>query len=104
MAEVIRRAGAESKALIAMDVDADTLKLINMGEIDSTISQRPYTMGYVGLKTLAELHHALPKSFSTDYPSDPHSPYPVFIDTGTALVDKTNVDNYLKISAEADKK
>ncbi len=96
VAEVLRRAGAESRALITMDVDEDTLKLINMGEIDSTISQRPYTMGYVGLKTLAEIHHALPAKFGTDYGVDPHSPYPVFLDTGTALVDRTNVDTFIK--------
>lgn len=101
VAEVLRRGGLESRALIAMDVDADTLKLINMGEIDSTISQRPYTMGYVGLKNLAEIHHALPTKFTTDYGVDPHSPYPVFIDTGTALVDKTNVDTFIKSASDA---
>jgi ribose transport system substrate-binding protein len=84
-----------------MDVDEDTLKLVNLGEIDSTISQRPYTMGYVGLKELAEIHHQLPAKFATDYAFDPHSPYPVFIDTGTALVDRTNVDTYLKMIADA---
>ena len=100
VAEVLRRAGAESRALIAMDVDADTLKLINMNEIDSTISQRPYTMGYVGLKALAEIHHALPTKFATDYGFNPHSPYPVFVDTGTALVDKTNVDSFIKANGQ----
>ncbi len=100
VAEVLRRGGLESRALITMDVDSDTLKLINMGEIDSTISQRPYTMGYVGLKALAEIHHALPKKFGTDYGFDPHSPYPVFLDTGTALVDRTNVDNFIKANGQ----
>lgn len=104
VAEVLRRAGASDRPLIAMDVDDATLKLINMGEIDSTISQRPYTMGYVGLKTLAEIHHALPTHFAADYGTDPHSPYPVFIDTGTALVDKTNVDTFLKGAAEVEGK
>ncbi len=100
VAEVLRRANASDRPLIAMDVDNETLKLINMGEIDSTISQRPYTMGYVGLKALAEIHHALPAKFATDYATDPHSPYPVFMDTGTALVDKTNVDNFIKANAQ----
>lgn len=104
VAEVLRRANAGDRPLIAMDVDSETLKLINMGEIDSTISQRPYTMGYVGLKALAEIHHALPSKFATDYGVDPHSPYPVFLDTGTALVDRTNVDNFMKSAAEANGK
>jgi ribose transport system substrate-binding protein len=109
VAEAVRRANSEAGAnaqgpvLIAMDVDDATLKLVNMGEIDSTVSQRPYTMGYVGLKNLAEIHHALPQRFQADYWTDPHSPYPVFIDTGTALVDKTNVDTFLKSAAEAEK-
>ncbi|NYF80923.1 substrate-binding domain-containing protein [Granulicella arctica] len=100
IADVLRRVSATDRTLIAMDVDADTLKLVNLGEIDSTISQRPYTMGYVGLKQLAEIHHALPQHFGTDYGSDPHSPYPVFIDTGTALVDQTNVDRFMKSGSE----
>lgn len=100
VAEVLQRGGLESRALITMDVDADTLRLINMNEIDSTISQRPYTMGYVGLKALAEIHHALPAKFATDYGFDPHSPYPVFLDTGTALVDKTNVDAFIKANGQ----
>ena len=104
IAEVLHRVEGSDRTLIAMDVDQDTLKLINMGEIDSTVSQRPYTMGYVGLKTLAEIHHALPQRFATDYGFDPHSPYPVFIDTGTALVDPSNVDNFIKIVAETEAK
>ncbi len=104
IAEVLHRANADDRTLIAMDVDADTLRLVNMGEIDSTISQRPFTMGYVGLKQLAAIHHDLPQHFGADYASDPRSPYPAFIDTGTALVDRTNVDTYLKSNAEAEGK
>jgi len=37
---------------------------------------------------------------TTDYSQDAFSPYPVFVDTGTSLVDKRNVDAYLA-SAEA---
>ena len=99
--EVLNRLKASDRTAIAMDVDTDTLKLVNLGELDSTISQRPYTMGYVGLKMLADIHHALPQRFAADYGTDPHSPYPVFIDTGTALVDRTNVDTYIKVDAEA---
>jgi ribose transport system substrate-binding protein len=92
--DVLRRANATDRTVIAMDVNPDTLKMVNLGNIDSTISQRPYTMGYVGLRMLASIHHSLPKQFATDYATDPHSPYPVFLDTGTALVDKTNVDRF----------
>jgi ribose transport system substrate-binding protein len=86
-----------------MDIDPDTLNLIKSGNIDSTISQKPYTMAYIGLKGLDEVHHYLPKQFRTDYGVNSFSPYPVFVDTGTSLIDKTNVDMLLENSAEAQK-
>jgi ribose transport system substrate-binding protein len=84
-----------------MDVDPDTLQLIKEGVIDSTIAQKPYTMGYFGLKQLDEINHYRPAQFRTDYGVDSFSPYPVFVDTGTALVDKNNVDIFLSAAAEA---
>jgi ribose transport system substrate-binding protein len=57
-------------------------------------------MGYVGLKALDEIHHDPPKSLSKDYSTNSFAPYPVFVDTGTALVDKTNVDSYIATAAE----
>jgi ribose transport system substrate-binding protein len=36
-----------------------------------------------------------------DFASDPFSPYPVFVDTGTSLVDKKNVDMYISAAAQA---
>ena len=66
------------------------------------LPQRPYTMELCRPQAYwPGIHHALPSKFSLDYGSDPHSPYPVFIDTGTALVDKTHVDQYIKNATEA---
>jgi ribose transport system substrate-binding protein len=96
IAEVLKRKNANDRLLIAMDSDADTLGLIKDGSIDSTISQKPFTMGYVGLKALDEIHHNKPTSFLNNYAVDSTSPYPVFVDTGTAIVDKINVDMYLQ--------
>lgn len=101
IAEVLKRKNATDRLLIAMDVDADTLNLIKDGSIDSTISQKPYTMGYVGLKELDEIHHNLPKPFRNNYAVDSFSRYPLFVDTGTAIVDKVNVDLYLGAAATA---
>jgi ribose transport system substrate-binding protein len=58
-------------------------------------------MGYYGLKALDEIFHAPPAQMSKDYGSDPFSPYPVFVDTGTSLVDKNNVDLYIAAAAQA---
>lgn len=94
IAEVLKRKGVTDRVVIAMDIDADTLNLIKDGSIDSTISQKPFTMGYIGLKSLDEIHHYLPKPFHINYSVDSFSPYPVFVDTGTAIVDKVNADIY----------
>lgn len=95
IAEVLKRSNAADRTLIAMDVDPETLQLIKSGNIDSTVSQKPYTMGYVGLKALDEVHHYLPKPLQANYQIDSFAPYPVFVDTGTSLVDKSNIDVYL---------
>lgn len=95
VAEVLKRAHATDRTLIAMDVDKDTLQLIQDGSVEATIAQKPYTMGYVGLKALDEIHHYPHKPFKSNYTVDPFAPYPVFVDTGTALVDKDNVALYL---------
>ncbi len=91
IAEVLKRNNMTDRVLIAMDVDPDTLNLINSGIIDSTVSQKPYTMGYVGLKALDDVHHMHSKQFRSDYSVDFQSPFPAFIDTGSALITKENV-------------
>lgn len=95
VAEVLKRAHATDRTLIAMDVDKETLQMIEDGTIEATIAQKPYTMGYVGLKALDEIHHYPHKPFKSNYTVDAFAPYPVFVDTGTALVDKVNASLYL---------
>ncbi len=101
VAEVLQRAKATDRTLIAMDVNPETLELIKSGAIDSTVSQKPYTMGYVGLKLLDEVHHDPDHKFLTNYSVDSFAPFPIFVNTGTALVDKHNVDVYLQRASEA---
>jgi ribose transport system substrate-binding protein len=91
VAEAIKRAGALGRLLVGMDVDIDTLHLVADGTVDSTISQKPYTMAYLGLKALDSLHHYPVNPLSADYALDPYAPYPAFVDTGVALVDASNV-------------
>ena len=88
--EVLKRNHATDRTVIAMDVDPDTLSLIDDGTIDSTISQKPFTMGYLGLKMLDEAHHSQ-KTLKNSYAVDAKSPFPAFIDTGSALITKLNV-------------
>jgi ribose transport system substrate-binding protein len=94
--EVLRRANLKDRVVIAMDVDKDTLDLVKEGVIAATVAQKPFTMAYVGVKMLDQLHHDPLPSLTKNYAIDPQSPIPSFIDTGSALVDAGNVDQYLQ--------
>ena len=59
---------------MAWDVNQDTLDGIKAGTIDSTIAQKPFTMGYFGLKALDEIYHAPPNQLTKDYSADPSRP------------------------------
>ena len=48
---------------------------------------------------LYEVFHNPPPQLNKDFKTDFFSPYPVFVDTGTTLVDKGNVDLYLSAAA-----
>jgi ribose transport system substrate-binding protein len=100
VADAVRRQKVTDRVVVAWDVDQDTLSAITDGTIEATVSQKPYTMGFVGLKELDEIFHNKPKSLTKDYSVDPFSEYPVFLDTGTALVDKANVDLYARSASE----
>jgi ribose transport system substrate-binding protein len=60
-------------------------------------------MAYVGLKALDEVYHDPPAHLTKDYSADAFSPYPTFVDTGTELVDKNNVDLYIASAAQGTK-
>jgi ribose transport system substrate-binding protein len=95
VANVLNSNGIKGKTIIAMDTDPDTLQWIQKGVIAATISQKPYTMAYVGLKMLDELHHSGLKNLDSDWTHHNFAPVPAFVDTGSALVDKSNVDAFL---------
>ena len=65
---------------------------IQKGVIAATISQKPYTMSFVGVKMLDDLYHHKLSTLSNDWAKDSFAPIPSFVDTGSSLVDKTNVD------------
>jgi ribose transport system substrate-binding protein len=99
VADALKRANSSGRLVVAWDVNPDTLDEIKAGTIDSTVAQKPYTMAYFGMKALDEVFHAPPSQLGKDYSASSVAPYPFFVDTGTSLVDKTNVDLY--INAEA---
>lgn len=94
-----QRAHAAGRLLVAMDVDEDTLKMVKDGTIDSTLSQKPYTMALLGLQALDHIHHYPPKSLQANNSLDPFAPVPSFVDTGVTLIDMDNVNTLLSKNA-----
>lgn len=99
--EVLRRGNTKDRTVIAMDVDKDTLDLVKDGTIAATVAQKPFTMAFVGVKMLDDLHHYPLPSLTKVYEVDPFAPIPSFIDTGVALVDANNVDDFLRAQQES---
>lgn len=95
IATVLERKKVTGKVLIAMDTDARTLEWIQKGTITATIGQKPFTMAYLGVKILDDLHHHPLKSLSSNFAQDSFSPMPAFVDTGATLIDKSNVDAFI---------
>lgn len=82
--------------IVAMDTDPRTIDFIQKGVISATIAQRPYTMAYFGTKLLADIHLNPPKPLADTWGQSPVAPLPTFVDTGTFVIDKSNVDSYLQ--------
>jgi ribose transport system substrate-binding protein len=100
VAEAVKRSKTPDAILMGMDVDQATLELVKDGTVQATISQKPFTMAFLGLKALDDLHHYPLKPLARDYGSDASSPIPAFVDTGVSLVDKINVDKFLAPAAK----
>src|SRR5262249_37767771 len=85
---------APDRGLLAMDTEQETLDAIKGGTIAATIAQKPFTMSFVGVHILDDLHHNKLNSLDHDWGKDPNSPLPNFVDTGATLIDKSNVDQF----------
>ncbi len=98
VAEVLDR-NKTDKVVIAMDTDEGTLNWIKQGRIVATIAQKPGTMGYFGLKMLDDLHHHKITPLDGNWSQNANSPIPNFVDTGSMLIDKDNVDAFIRAQA-----
>ncbi len=101
VAEVLSRNQITGKTVIAFDTDQDTLDWIRKGVITATVGQKPYTMAYFGVKMLDMLEHQKLPNLQANFAQDANSPIPSFIDTGAALIDKSNVDQFQPLGPPA---
>ena len=95
VADVLER-NKTDKVVVAMDTDPRTLEWIQKGRISATIGQKSYTMAYYGLKMVDDLFHNKITPLGNNWAEDSFSPIPTFVDTGATLIDKSNVDSFLK--------
>jgi ribose transport system substrate-binding protein len=96
VAGVLNSYHVTGKTVIAMDTDQETLDWIQKGVIAATIAQKPYTMAFVGFQMLDNLYHHKPPSLDRDWSKDSYAPIPGFVDTGSDLIDKNNVQDFIQ--------
>jgi ribose transport system substrate-binding protein len=90
-AEALHRLNLDGKIpIVAMDKSPETLDFIAQGAIAATVSQKSYTMAFYGLRFLDDLHHNIVHEFK-DWQTAPVSPLPSRVDTGTAVIDASNL-------------
>jgi ribose transport system substrate-binding protein len=93
-ADAVHRFNMEGKLpIVAFDNDPETLNWIDKGAIAVTITQKPYVMSYYALKFLDDLHHNAVHQFK-DWRIGPGAPMPTSMDTGTVVIDKSNLQLY----------
>jgi ribose transport system substrate-binding protein len=85
--------------IVAFDKDPQTLEGIQRQWITATVVQKPYVMAFYGVRFLDDLHHNAVHEFK-DWATAPTAPLPTFVDTGTAVVDSTNLAAFQKALAE----
>jgi len=100
VAEALHRLNLGGKIpMVAMDKTPETLDFIAEGVIAATVSQKPYTMAFYGLRFLDDLHHNIVHEFK-DWQTAPVPPLPTRVDTGTAVIDATNLAAFKAAEAE----
>ena len=104
VATVLNSNGVKNKIVVAMDTDPDTLDWIRKGVISATISQKPFTMSFVGLQMLDVLFHHKLSPLDRNWANDSFASIPAFIDTGAAVIDKANVEEFSQASKTATQK
>jgi len=90
VARGVAEAGKQGKIkIVSFDFNPDTLDAIDAGQIDGTIGQGTWQMGFWSLMQLFMVQHGLVRSVS-DWQAAKISPLPPSVDTGTVFINKDN--------------
>ena len=85
--------------IVAFDKEPQTLEAIDKKWVTATVAQKPYVMAFYGVRFLDDLHHNVVHEFK-DWRTAPSDPLPTFVDTGTAVIDTSNLAAFQKALAE----
>jgi ribose transport system substrate-binding protein len=85
--------------IVAFDKEPATLDAIERGGITATVAQKPYVMAFYGVRFLDDLHHNVVHEFK-DWATAPAGPLPTFVDTGTVVIDSSNLATIRKALAD----
>jgi ribose transport system substrate-binding protein len=91
-AKAVEEAGKAGEIkIIGMDLDAALLDLIEKGQVQGTMAQGAWNMGYWGLQMSYALAHDMVDAGVGDWKAAGISPLPSYVDTGSYQVTKDNL-------------
>lgn len=95
-ATAVREAGRTGEIdIVCIDADAPTIEAIENGEIYATVVGKQYTEVYLATQFLYMYNHDMLK-LTSDNKAAGISPLPTFVDTGSIVVTKDNVEYFKK--------
>jgi ribose transport system substrate-binding protein len=77
--------------IVGMDLDGALLDLIEKGQVDATMAQGAWRMGYWGLMMSYVVAHNMVDAGIPDWKTAGLSPLPAYLDTGSYDVTKDNL-------------
>jgi ribose transport system substrate-binding protein len=101
-ANALRKMGDKRIHMVGIDHDEVVLKAIKDGFVDGTMLQNPYGQGYIGTFAIDKLRSGC--TVKEDAPFGSTALTDRFIDSGTAFVDASSVDNYVGAMQSVTKK
>ncbi|MGO8835708.1 MAG: substrate-binding domain-containing protein [Roseiarcus sp.] len=94
-AKAVAEAGKTGEIkIIGMDLDAALLDLIGKGQVQATMAQGAWNMGYWGMMMSYALAHGMVNAGIANWKDAGISPLPSYVDTGSYEVTKANLEAF----------